>query len=383
MANNEQISASQTSDESGFEEAPVSMVDVLGDENELEEEANAVLGDSDDKNCTYVSGYVPRQALYSCLTCVKSTDKMSAGVCLACSLACHEGHDLVELYTKRNFCCDCGNSKFGDFRCKLLDTKSELNELNKYNQNYKGLYCSCARPYPDPEDDIEDDMLQCIVCEDWLHGRHLNSQVPEGGEYEEMICAVCMGKCEFLWSYTSYCVGTKSEVKETGSNNNEVPDAGDASVAGTSKGNETIKCRKEALERASEIKRHDGATFWPEKWRQKLCKCSKCMGMYRELDATFLLNEEDSIKAYEERGRAKNSQSQYESGMQALSGMDRHQQVEMLHGFNDMKTELSDYLKRFAENGKVVREEDIRDFFQQLAAKKKKKTSHTPQYFCK
>lgn len=31
----------------------LSMVDVLKEEAELEEEANAVLGDSDDQNCTY------------------------------------------------------------------------------------------------------------------------------------------------------------------------------------------------------------------------------------------------------------------------------------------------------------------------------------------
>lgn len=29
-------------------------------------------------------------------------DECLAGVCLACSLNCHEGHDLVELYTKRS-----------------------------------------------------------------------------------------------------------------------------------------------------------------------------------------------------------------------------------------------------------------------------------------
>lgn len=31
----------------------LSMIDVLKEENELEEEANAVFGDSDDQNCTY------------------------------------------------------------------------------------------------------------------------------------------------------------------------------------------------------------------------------------------------------------------------------------------------------------------------------------------
>ena len=36
------------------EDTGVSMVDVLEEETKLEEDANAVLGDSDDKNCTYL-----------------------------------------------------------------------------------------------------------------------------------------------------------------------------------------------------------------------------------------------------------------------------------------------------------------------------------------
>lgn len=30
----------------------------------------------------------------------------------ACSYSCHENHELIELYTKRDFRCDCGNNKF-------------------------------------------------------------------------------------------------------------------------------------------------------------------------------------------------------------------------------------------------------------------------------
>ena len=60
-----------------------------------------------------------RQALYACATC-QEQGSGPAGVCLACSLACHDGHDLYELYTKRNFRCDCGNGTFGeDFKCQL------------------------------------------------------------------------------------------------------------------------------------------------------------------------------------------------------------------------------------------------------------------------
>ena len=70
-----------------------------------QKEADAVLGASDADNCSYSngtvkpiidsqftrynSGYVTRQALYSCLTC--TVDGEMAGVCLACSLTCHKG----------------------------------------------------------------------------------------------------------------------------------------------------------------------------------------------------------------------------------------------------------------------------------------------------
>ena len=53
-------------------------------------------------------------------------------MCLACSYHCHEGHDLVELYTKRNFRCDCGNKKFPSRNiCTLEPKKRPENEDNK------------------------------------------------------------------------------------------------------------------------------------------------------------------------------------------------------------------------------------------------------------
>lgn len=119
-------------------------------------------------------GYVKRQALYACLTCVpesKTDASKRAGVCLACSYNCHDGHDLLELYTKRAFRCDCGTSKILAIRCKLDSNKMDDNDANVYNQNFSGLYCTCHRPYPDPDDSIADEMIQCILCEDWLHSR--------------------------------------------------------------------------------------------------------------------------------------------------------------------------------------------------------------------
>jgi hypothetical protein len=109
---------------------------------ELLDEASAVLSGSDEKNC---NGLKKRQALYSCLTCisqdiVKDNFSKAIGICLGCSLNCHEKHELVELYTKRNFECECG-IKPGSVKCQLDLFKSNTNTLkNSYNQNFAGLY---------------------------------------------------------------------------------------------------------------------------------------------------------------------------------------------------------------------------------------------------
>lgn len=159
--------AKSEADDVGEESEFVTMVDVLEEEQKLEEDAHAVLGGSDEHNCTYVRGYVDRQALYACKTCCAETNGKRGGVCLACSYQCHEGHELVELYTKRQFRCDCGNDNFPGRPCNLEADKDPTNTLNKYNHNFSGLYCTCSRPYPDQEDSTPDDMIQCIICEDW------------------------------------------------------------------------------------------------------------------------------------------------------------------------------------------------------------------------
>ncbi|XP_063530415.1 putative E3 ubiquitin-protein ligase UBR7 isoform X2 [Cydia strobilella] len=218
----------------------VTMMDVLQEQQEFEEDANAVLGASDDKNCTYSKGYIKRQAVYACLTCcndAKNDLDKRAGVCLACSLTCHENHDLVELYTKRNFRCDCGNPKF-NHPCQYTENKTYLNDENIYNQNFSGLYCTCHRPYPDP-DGVEEEMIQCIVCEDWLHSSHLEATVPSPELYAEMICKACMDNNEFLHDYSKYAVNgdvngvsiTESDdSKRCNGDTNEVNGANDSGI---------------------------------------------------------------------------------------------------------------------------------------------------------
>lgn len=56
------------------------------------QEAEMVLGGDDGDECTYSKGYLKRQAIFSCLTC---TPEGNAGFCTACSLSCHEGHEVT------------------------------------------------------------------------------------------------------------------------------------------------------------------------------------------------------------------------------------------------------------------------------------------------
>lgn len=92
----------------------------------------------------------------------------------------------IYLFACRNFRCDCGNSKFGVFRCQLspvsvlmshlplshviltaenidawfpvfffsLQGKDRQNAKNHYNHNFHGCYCTCDRPYPDTDDQM-------------------------------------------------------------------------------------------------------------------------------------------------------------------------------------------------------------------------------------
>ncbi|KAM5129017.1 putative E3 ubiquitin-protein ligase UBR7 [Mantella aurantiaca] len=418
---------------SAEEEPVLSLLDVLEEDEALQDEACAVLGGSDAEKCSYPEGYVKRQALYACNTCTPDKEE-PAGICLACTYKCHEGHDLFELYTKRNFRCDCGNAKFKQLDCKLHPDKEKYNTANKYNNNFFGLYCTCKRPYPDPEDETPDEMIQCIVCEDWFHGRHLGAVPPEHVEYQEMVCQGCMDRCSFLWAYAAKLgvpVVTKITKAETDNEDVKVDDC-PTEAASTENGpikNEDAKggtqtlpevkeevkeeekpscpstsassdqkyCNGETSQTVkTEVKLHaacnleeyrkaqgpatNTATYWPSNWRSQLCKCAQCMKIYTDLEVLFLLEECDTVQAYENKGKSEEQEAR-DPLMTALGNMNRVQQVELISEYNDLKSELTDYLKRFAEEGKVVQREDIQTFFEDLRSRKRRRMD-SMQYYC-
>lgn len=126
--------------------------------------------------------------------------------------------------------------------------------------------------------------------------------------------------------------------------------------------------------------------------------------MYNTKDVAFLLDPKDSVQAYEEAGKMNKKESQYEKGMKALASLEHVQQLTAIEGkitelklyysawrvrqqwyyipltwnylstlleYNNMKERLMQYLQKFAENKKVVREEDIKEFFSGMESKKR------------
>lgn len=345
---------------------------------ETTEDSFALIGTLSGEKCSYPEGYLKRQAIYSCLTCSpesKTDDSKKAGFCLACSCHCHEGHELVELYTKRNFRCDCGNSKFST-KCLLFEDKEPLNDQNQYNQNFQGTYCVCHRPYPDPEDPIEDEMMQCIICEDWYHSRHMNRALPPGN-FTEMVCFNCVDKHEFLLHYGAELPQSTEEINVENTTETEQPQTEMSSTETSEKQEKCIKPKEKC---------HSTTLFFEDiSWRKSLCTCDKCLEVYKTENVSFLLDPEDPVSIYRQKGMNRMEEAieeQQKDVEDKLKSLDRFQLVEMVLGVNLLKRKLADFFEKFNKEKKVVREEDVRELFKELESEREKRKNER-SYHCK
>ncbi|KAK4365486.1 hypothetical protein RND71_016844 [Anisodus tanguticus] len=267
----------------------------------------------------------------------------SAGVCTACCLSCHEVavYDFCTLYM--GVAAVAGNSKFGEFFSKLDASKDVENTENSYNHNFKGSYCTCGQPYPDP--DVEDQLenLQCCICEDWFHEEHLglesSDMVPrdEKGEpqFEDLICQGCATVCSFLNLYPRSIFAPVQEQTATNSSKDKevVEDApstvgssenlsngsssietpvtdnspnkdcnGKAVLLGENPATNTIlnQCNQVAgpctkcvlglnlLEAPIGLEKSK-TVFLSKDWREVLCRCPNCTEFYKQKRLTFLI----------------------------------------------------------------------------------------------
>ncbi|EOA16672.1 hypothetical protein CARUB_v10004861mg [Capsella rubella] len=397
--------------------------------------ADLVLGGDEGDECTYPKGYMKRQAIFSCITC---TPEGGAGICTACCLSCHDGHELLELWTKRNFRCDCGNSKFGTLACKLLPSKDIENSENSYNHNFKGLYCTCGRPYPDPNVEEQVEMIQCCLCEDWFHEEHLGlkpsdsvgSQIPrdEEGEpiYEDFICQNCSPLCSFLTRYPEKLwvaaqvdsTGCANACSETVESNKTHMDSEPGQLENSTEAEKSVmrKCSEKIsksepgnLENSSEAVESvvqkcsekiidsepvpaNGCAigtdinsfpdfekkplFLSKNWRNILCRCEKCLEMYKQRKVSYLLDAEDTIVEYEKKAKERRTEKlekQEGEALDLLNNLDHVAKVEILHGIKDFKDELKGLLESGSGGpSKAITSADIDQMFSNLKNKRKR-----------
>lgn len=372
--------------------------------------------------------------------------------------------------------------------------KPEDNDLNAYNQNFSGVYCTCQRPYPDPEDTIEDEMIQCIICEDWYHFRHLETPVPDVNTFDEVICSACTKRNSFLQYYGEHTVTAEDAANESAvvdvddslTESTSVPDAkptadakpieknekqevvaDDTATCSTNTTNTTNdeplareeeilnaelnQCIREIIEinkgilndenkeqvaEKQEVKEEQkadaqpedrnvagtstkinrmemeednsdipsskrrklddeastsksvictkpktivkpltNATFWRSNWRNSLCKCTDCLDMYKELKVEFITDLEDTVLSYQNKGIAKledeSEQDQVED-IPELRNLDHIGRIEVIMGYNKLKEKLTEFLRSFISDDRVITVADVDGFFDKMKESDKK-----------
>ncbi|KAJ2156199.1 hypothetical protein GGF46_005350 [Coemansia sp. RSA 552] len=356
----------------------------------LEREAAEVLTGKFDE-CTFDKGYVS-QPLYACLTCTRPPAQHRqpaadgrdeeptepAGMCYSCSIECHPGHDVIELFTKRRFRCDCGTRRLlpgaggggnGNGCCQLKKTRSALadsgNSRNAYNHNFWGFYCRCDRFYdPAHESGL---MIQCYICNDWFHDACIGA-VPDEARYSDYICRGCVAAHAVVRCIDSTRAlrgvvrdGRVARLEPAGPGRQA-----DAREPGPGDDGEPV--RKKARGAMCRLRSDGGPEqqeldlFMAQGWREDVCTCVDCMREIEGHGLTFLVDDEEVVEPEEDEAR---SESLYASALRQLRTMDHTRAVDAATAYRSLSTSLKDYLRPFAASGRVVTGQDIHAFFEQ------------------
>ncbi|KXX81965.1 Protein mlo2 [Madurella mycetomatis] len=478
-------SISQRSDDSH------TAAEFIRDQMQLEADAREALPYSIE-NCTKALGPL-RQSVFACLTCKPPPANPSdpydgAGVCYACSVQCHGEHTLVEIFTKRNFTCDCGTTRYPESSpCSLrIDPKTntkggvhseEPDPNNKYNQNFRNRFCGCECDY-DPFQQ-KGTMFQCLGLgthetggcgEDWWHPGCVvglgpnwfenmptnkvkveskdsgangslptiaedSEATPQDGdagpgeaaeddedppappgfpaedEFEGFLCYKCVDAHPWVKRYAGtpgflapVFLKQSGAIQETTTNGEskkrkaddedevgsqtskrqrseaETADAPPASTppadsepgAGAEK-EKPSSCKLPNLPAAPEGR---FSLFLKDSFREHLCHCASCFPLLAPHPQ--LLEEEETYEPpVSEDGGSENGGdgstagsggggSLYDRGESALRNVDRVRAIEGVMAYQHLKDKLMPFFQQFAESGKAVGAEDIKEYFAKL-----------------
>lgn len=109
----------------------------------------------------------------------------------------------------------------------------------------------------------------------------------------------------------------------------------------------------------------EGDVFLTDGWRGRWCRCSRCFPSLS--DHPYLLEEEETYEPPEDPDSALSLE---ELGMRALERLPRDRAIDGIRAFNDMRDDLLAYLRPFAQEGRIVGEADVRQFFETLQESK-------------
>lgn len=97
-----------------------------------------------------------------------------------------------------------------------------------------------------------------------------------------------------------------------------------------------------------------------ESWRSALCLCKSCTDMYYLRDLTYLTSPEE---LWETELDDEAAESMDQTALRRLNEMPRDRAIEAVSAYNQVKEELSEFMREAARKGKVITEEDVKAFF--------------------
>lgn len=443
------------------------------------------------KNCTRPLGSL-RQNVYACLTCNppptgSSDDFTPAGICYSCSVQCHGEHELVEIFKKRNFTCDCGTTRFKpDQPCTLRinpDTNVRGNVHseqpdpdNRYTQNFRNRFCCCSVDY-NPNEQMGT-MFQCLGLgtletggcgEEWYHPgclvgqgpkwyekqpnqeQHLNDRLltpisedpaaesgnaqptndtdtaeveaegdtdvpppggfPNDGDFDFLLCYKCVEAHPWIRRYAGtpgflppvflrkphdeageLSVARKRKPEGDGSDDTDGKPSKRIKVDSNNEGDGSASDPLVSNDAPLKLKEEDGkdaalsttpeckltslppapngvfSIFLKADFRDHLCHCPSCFPNLKP-HPQLLEQEEDyepSLSAESDGGSTHGSGSLYERGESALKNVDRVRAIEGVMAYNSLKEKLKPFFQQFADSGKAIGAEDIKQYFAKL-----------------
>ena len=365
-------------------EVPASLKEYVESQDKLDKEAREMFP-YDFSTCSYDQGYV-KQQIYACKTCEPiDGETQHGGVCYSCSISCHGEHDLIELFDRRNFRCDCGTARMGMQDCCIKKERRSINHLNQYNENFDNIFCSCKQLY-DPINE-SGTMYQCLLCEDWFHDRCIAKEdmIPNEADFEHFICSTCVHASSWLRSYQGRpgfsadpstrdepAAGQKRQGRTLETDVVKKPRMGSRTPTDqiitppeqiTTKlenHNDVVQCTWADLEPYSGSERN---LFLVDGFRDIFCQCEECQTRMSSCQA--LLREEE---VYDPPMDEDDNESTYDAGSRAmentLQALPRDKAIEGILAFNKLKEHITACLKPLAESGEIITKDHVRQFFE-------------------